>query len=158
MTDVSELVARLRSHTPPKIKDLDEAADALEAMAREISDCKRLREDERLTWDAQHKRQASVNAHLAALVTDAQEELRKCQQDAIALQERLASAERLAEAEAAVSEELETRLAEAERDAARYRWLRKKVGGEEMERLTGRWPMSNGEFDGLIDATMEGGE
>ena len=79
-----------KSYTSPEAEDAIALADALEAQAREIADCKRLREDERLTWDAQHKRQASVNAHLAALVTDAQEELRKCQQDAIALQARLA--------------------------------------------------------------------
>ena len=105
-----------------------EAADALEAQAREIerlradfvascslhkhaglTECEaRLAEviaerdslrtmllNERAEWmDEALKRQASVNAHLAALVTDAQEELRKCQQDAIALQARLAEAER----------------------------------------------------------------
>ena len=84
----------------------------VEDLRKQLADSERLREDERLTWDAQHKRQASVNAHLAALVTDAQEELRKCQQDAIQLQARLAHAEaclaekhlRLAEAEALLRE------------------------------------------------------
>ena len=66
----------------------------VEDLRKRLADSERLREDERLTWDAQHKRQASMNAHLAALVTDAQEELRKCQQDAIQLQARLAEAER----------------------------------------------------------------
>ena len=65
----------------------------VEDLRKQLADSERLREDERLTWDAQHKRQASMNAHLAALVTDAQEELRKCQQDAIQLQARLAEAE-----------------------------------------------------------------
>lgn len=88
---------------------LGEANEALaaecESLRSRLADSERLREDERLTWDAQHKRQASMNAHLAALVTDAQEELRKCQQDAIQLQDRLAEAEALRE------------------DAQRYRWL-----------------------------------
>lgn len=50
---------------------------------------------ERNEWmDEAIRRQASVNANLAELVTDAQEELRKCQQDAIRLQAQLAAAER----------------------------------------------------------------
>ena len=59
----------------------------------------------------QHKRQASMNAHLAALVTDAQEELRKCQQDAIQLQARLVAAEALLR-EALESVEADARFAE----------------------------------------------
>ena len=98
--NVTELIERLRAcGTTAAAFCFDEdallvlsAADALEAQAREIADCNRLRDDERLTWDAQHKRQASMNAHLAELVTDAQEELRKCQQDAIALQDKLTEA------------------------------------------------------------------
>ena len=135
MTNIPDLIARLRGlysvgkgYPPefgrrpfPTVQIQVEAADALEAQARKIADCNRLRDDERLTWDAQHKRQASMNAHLAELVTDAHEELRKCQQDAIALQDRLAEAEAEIARYNAESRERQKRLAEAERDAARLK-------------------------------------
>lgn len=40
----------------------------------------------------------------------------------------------------------------ARADAERYRWLRSNVSGEELERITNRWPMSNEECDAAIDA------
>jgi len=98
---MNDIVERLKSLDKPRsLNDWsnvgevgDEAAAEIKRLRLQIADVERLREDERLTWDAQHKRQASMNAHLAALVTDAQEELRKCQQDAIQLQARLAECE-----------------------------------------------------------------
>jgi hypothetical protein len=51
-------------------------------------------------------------------------------------------------------ERLRARLAEAERDAARYRWLRARVEGEELERITNRWPCTAEECDAAIDAML----
>lgn len=40
-------------------------------------------------------------------------------------------------------------------DAERYRWLICFVSNEEMERITGRWPMSDEEVDAAVDEARD---
>lgn len=55
---------------------------------------------------------------------------------------------------AAEAEGLRDNIFAALSDAERYRFLRQRLTGEEFERITNRWPMSNEEADAAVDETI----
>ncbi len=53
-------------------------------------------------------------------------------------------------------EELEREIAAAREDAERYRWLRDKPIGDQLDKAIAAWWNSADEFDAAIDAALKG--